>query len=381
MLRQPVPQSLHDGDGGGIVGLGHPHRREAPREPRIGLDVPAPLAPPAGGKEAHRSLREHRPQRIDPSTRAGLHEHVQVVDEEHRVGAVEFAGDVLKALLQRSAHGRPGPDRRHVERPHRRAVQRLRSGLGPARDRAHQPERARTLSHARLPDDDRRVLGAPEQDGGRRAHRIAASHDGVEPPLPGELPDVVAEAGQIAGGGAIHRDWVLGRRLEPAARSRAGEARQGRHIHPSKPRERLDQPGPLIATARHGLEEAHGGDGLLPVLVERERPGVPQKRSERLGEGGAHVGRGRPRLHGDQPRKRGLDGRRIEAGAVKSAHQPRRDVSVADQGEKKPLDGDPAVRLARGVLGRVRERTSRIGVEVLVEVTQIHRRLPVRNLV
>ena len=55
-------------------------------------------------------------------------------------------------------------------------------------------------------------------------------------------------------------------------------------------------------------------------------------------------------------------------------------MPVADQGEKIPLDGDPAVRLARGVLGRVRERTSRIGVEVLVEVAQIHRRLPVEKL-
>ena len=286
----------------------------------------------------------------------------------------------LKALLQRSAHGRPGPDRRHVERPHRRAVQRLRSGLGPARDRAHQPERARTLSHARLPDDDRRVLGAPEQDGGRRAHRIAAPHDGVESPLPGQLPDVVAEAGQIAGGGAILRDRVLGRRLEPAARGGTSEARQGCHIDPGESREHFDEPGPLVATARHGLEEAYGGDGLLSVFVVRERPGVAQKRSEGLRECGAHVGRGRLRLHRDQPGERGLDGRRIEAGAVKSAHQARRDVPVADQGEKIPLDGDSAVRLARGVLGRVRERTSRIGVEVLVEVTQIHRRLPYERL-
>ena len=207
-----------------------------------------------------------------------------------------------------------------------------------------------------------------------------APHDGIEAPLPGQLADVVAEAGQIARGGGILRDRVLGRRLEPAARGRAGEARQGRHIHPGETRERLDEPGPLIAATRHGLEEAHGSDGLLSVLVERERPGVPQQRSERLGEGGPHVGRGRFRLHRDQPGERGLDGRGVEARAVEGAHQPGRDMPVADQAEKIPLDGDPAVRLARGVLGRVRERTSRIGIEVLVEVSQIHRRLPVEKL-
>ena len=190
------------------------------------------------------------------------------------------------------------------------------------------------------------------------AARIGSRHPttGSRPPVAGKLRDVVAEAGEVAGGGGVIRDRIFGATVpardavpsgrssqglpHPLGRSPGAPRRAGAIDRRDAPRSRRSAPGVTDSSPYSSYESAQAS-----------------RRSDRSDsvKAGRISGRGRLRLHRirDRRARSRRPVRRGRRARVRSC-QAGRDVPVTDQGEEIPLDGDPAVRLACRVLGRAR---------------------------
>ena len=160
-----LAQAAQDRDRVGHGGLAHEHRREAPLERGVLLDVLAVLVERGRADRAQLTAGEHGLEqvgRVDRALRrARADDRVQLVDEEDdaAVGRGDLLEHGLEALLELAAVLRAGQQRPQVERPDAAALEAL--GHVARDDALRQALDNRRLANARLPDQDRVVLGAP----------------------------------------------------------------------------------------------------------------------------------------------------------------------------------------------------------------------------
>ena len=148
--------------------------------------------------------------------RAGAHQRVQLVDEQHDVAAgLDLLQHLLEALLEVTAVARTGDERAEVERVDLLALERLGhlaldDVLGEALDDGG-------LADAGLADQHRVVLGAAGQHLHDPLDLLLAPDDGVELALARELGEVATELVEHHGALAAALALAAGRGLALAA--------------------------------------------------------------------------------------------------------------------------------------------------------------------
>ena len=178
-----------------IVGWLDQHRLKAPLEGRIFFDVLTVLV--KGGRADHMQLaaRQHRLEHIagvhGALGRAGAHHGMQLVDEQHHVGALgDFLEHRFEPLLELAAILRARHQRAHVERHNMSVAQRL--GHVAAHDALGQALDDGGLADAGLADQHRVILGAPAQDLDHAADLFVAADHRIELAAAGQLGQVAA---------------------------------------------------------------------------------------------------------------------------------------------------------------------------------------------
>ena len=187
-------QAAQDRDRGLDRRLVDEHLLEAALERGVLLDVLAVLVERRRADAVQLAAGERRLQHVAGVDRAlglaGADHRVQLVDEDDGLAGV--GGDVLQhglqALLELAAVLGAGEQRRHVERQHALALQRLRHLA--VDDALREPFDDRRLADARLADQHRIVLGAPLQDLDRAPDLVVAADHRVELAFAGALGEV-----------------------------------------------------------------------------------------------------------------------------------------------------------------------------------------------
>ena len=170
------------------------HLLEAALERRVLLDVLAVFVERRRADAVQLAARERGLQHVAGVDRAfglaGADHGVQLVDEDD--GLARVGGDVLQhrlqPLLELAAVLGAGEQRRHVERQHALALERLRHLA--VDDALREALDDRGLAHAGLADQHRVVLGAPLQDLDHAADLVVAADHRVELALAGALGEV-----------------------------------------------------------------------------------------------------------------------------------------------------------------------------------------------
>ena len=331
--------------------LAHEHRREAPLERRVLLDVLAVLVERRRADRAQLAAREHRLEQVGGVDRAlggaGADDRVQLVDEEDdaAVGRGDLLEHGLEALLELAAVLRAGQQRAEVERPDAAALEALGhvardDALGEALD-------DRRLADAGLADQDRVVLGAPREHLHRAAHLVVAPDHGVELAALGDRGEVAAEARERVV--ALLGVLVVG--ALGAAQLLGGLEQRG-------------APGAAAAEAVGQREQqVLDGDELVAQLARLLAGAV-----ERLAERERGLLRGRRAARARQLRERALGVRAhgLAVGAGAAQQHRGRGVGLGREREQQVLGGDLGVAVDTGELGRSRERLPRPDRELIV---------------
>ena len=199
-----VAQALQDLDGERHVRLLHLDGLEPALEGGVLLQVLAVLVDGGGTDGLQLAPGQHRLEDrggVDGAFgRAGTHQGVELVDEQHDVAAgADLLQDLLEALLEIAAVAAAGDEGAEVERVELLAGQRLgdlvgHDPLGEALDDGR-------LAHAGLTDEDRVVLGAPGQHLHDPFDLLLAPDDRVELVVPGQRGEVAAELVEHGGTG------------------------------------------------------------------------------------------------------------------------------------------------------------------------------------
>ena len=237
------------------------HLLEPALERRVLLDVLAVFVERGRADAVELAPRQRGLQHVAGVDRAlGLaraDHRVQLVDEDDRLAGIgrDVLEDGLQALLEFAAVLGAGEQRRHVERQHALALQRLRHFA--VDDALREAFDDRGLAHAGLADQHRVVLGAPLQDLDRPPDLVVAADHGVELAFAGALGEVDRVLLQrlalafgflrVDAGAAAHR---LDRRLERLA----GEAGV------------LQQPAGVALVVGGGQQEKLARDELVAAL-------------------------------------------------------------------------------------------------------------------
>ena len=177
-------QAAQDSDGRLDRGLVDQHLLEAPLERGVLLDVLAVLVERGRAHAVQLAASQRGLQHVAGVDRAfglaGTDHRVELVDEDDRLAGVrrDVLEHGLQALFELAAILGAGEERRHVERQHALALERLghlavHDALGEALD-------DRSLAHTGLADQHRVVLGPALQDLDRAANLVVAADDGVE---------------------------------------------------------------------------------------------------------------------------------------------------------------------------------------------------------
>ena len=208
-----VAQALQDLDGVGDGRLLHLDRLEAPLEGGVLLEVLAVLVEGGGADRLQLAPSQHRLEDgggVDGTLgRAGAHQGVQLVDEQHDVATgADLLQDLLQALLEVAAVAAPGHQGAEVEGVELLALQRLGHVVG--HDPLGQALDDGGLADAGLADEDGVVLGAARQHLHHPLDLLLAADDRVELALAGELGQVAAE--------------LVEHRANPRASPRPGDA-------------------------------------------------------------------------------------------------------------------------------------------------------------
>ena len=191
-----VAQAAQDLLGLLLAGLVHLDLLEAALQRGVALEVLAVLVERGRADGLQLAAREGRLQDGGGVDRAlggaRADEIVELVDEQDDVAALgDLLHHLLQALLELAAVLRAGDEGREVERVDLLVAQQLRHLV--ARDALGEALDDGRLAHARLPDQDRVVLGAPREDLHDPLDLGRPAHDGVELALGGELGEVAAE--------------------------------------------------------------------------------------------------------------------------------------------------------------------------------------------
>ena len=236
-----------------IVGLLNPHRSDPPCEPRIRLDVTAPLAPAAGPDDPHRAIAQHAAKRVSALALVREQE-VDVVDIEKHPRVLDLSDDGLETFFQGTADHRPGPKRGDIQRPYRRVVQNGRHGCSAVGQSVDEPDRARRFSDARFADHDDRVLSPPQQDGRHRLDLRPEADHRIEAPTARNRDHVPAIAGEL-------RVLPVGRRNDGCGVSRTGGSARARaryretgEIQTIQPRQHGHEAWPHVSSPYDRLE-------------------------------------------------------------------------------------------------------------------------------
>ena len=193
----PRPEGFEHEDGVLLRRLLHPHGVEAALQGRVLFDVLPVLV--GGGRAYDLQLSAsqgglHHVGGVNGTLgAASANDGVNLVDEEddRAPGGHDLVHDRLEPLLELAAELGAGDQARHVEPQDPLVLEGVRhasrgDGLGEALD-------DRRLADASLAQQHRVVLGAARERLDRLTHHALAGHDGVEPPLAGELRQVPAE--------------------------------------------------------------------------------------------------------------------------------------------------------------------------------------------
>ncbi len=178
-----VAQALQDLDGVRHRGLLHLDGLEAALEGGVLFEVLAVLVERGGADGLQLAARQHRLEDrggVDGALgRAGAHQGVQLVDEQHDVAArADLLEHLLQALLEVAAVPAPGHQRTEVEGVELLALERLGHVVG--HDALGQALDDGGLAHAGLADEHRVVLGAAAQDLHDPLDLLLAPDDGIE---------------------------------------------------------------------------------------------------------------------------------------------------------------------------------------------------------
>ncbi len=191
-------QPSQDGDGVLDRRRGHEYLLEPTLEGGVLLDVLAVLVEGGGADHAQLAAGQHGLDHVagvhGPLGAAGPHDGVELVDEgDHfALGVGDLLQDRLQALLELAAVLGPGHHRPHVQGDDPLPLQPL--GDVPLDDAGGQALDDGRLSHARLADEHRVVLGAPGQHLDDPADLLVAPDDRVDLSLAGRLGQVPAVA-------------------------------------------------------------------------------------------------------------------------------------------------------------------------------------------
>ena len=291
---------------------------------------------------------------------AGADHRVQLVDEDDRLAGV--GGDVLQhglqALLELAAVFGAGEKRRHVERQHALALQRLRHLA--VDDALREPLDDRGLAHARLADQHRVVLGAPLQDLDRPPDLVVPPDHGVELAVAGAFGEV---------------DRVLLQRLALALgllRVHAAAATDGLDRALQR---LLREPGILEQAARlafvvgEGQQEELARDELVAALARllvREIEEVPEV-ARNLDFSALALDLGQP---ADGAPERTLELGHGDAGARQERRRPA--VVLLEHGGEQMLRLDEAVVVGERLALRLGERLLEFGGQLV----ETHRESP-----
>ena len=190
-----VAQASEDPDGLLDAGLVDGHRLEAALQGGVLLDL-AVLVQGGGPDGLELTAGQHGLEDgggVDGALGgAGTDEGVDLVDEQDDVAAgAHLLEDLLEALLEVAAVARAGHERAHVQGVELLVAQ----GLGDVAvdDGLAQALDDGGLAHARLPDEDGVVLGAPGEDLHDPLHLLFAADDRVQLALAGGGGEVAAE--------------------------------------------------------------------------------------------------------------------------------------------------------------------------------------------
>ena len=174
--------------------LFHVDRLEAPLERRVLLDVLLVLVEGRRADGPQLPARERRLEHVGgvhgPLGGAGADERVQLVDEEddRPLRLLDLLEDGLQAVLELAPVFRPGDHRAQVERDDALVLQPF--GHVAHVDAAREPLDDGGLAHARIPDEDRVVLGAPGEDLDHAADLLVPADDRVDLAAPREVRQV-----------------------------------------------------------------------------------------------------------------------------------------------------------------------------------------------
>jgi hypothetical protein len=174
-------QAAQDGDGGFHAGLAHDDLLEAALQRGVLLDVLAVFVQRGGAHAVQLAARQRGLEHVAGVHRAfglaGADHGVQFVDEDDGLAFVlgQFVQHGLQALLEFAAELGAGQQRRHVERQHALALERLGHFAGD--DALRQAFDDGGLADAGLADQHRVVLGAALQHlDGAADFLVAADH-------------------------------------------------------------------------------------------------------------------------------------------------------------------------------------------------------------
>ena len=199
-------QALQDFNGLGDGRLMHLDRLESAFQRRVLLDVLAVLVGGGGADGLQLATGQHRLQHIGGTQcavgRAGTHDGVDLVDEQHDVAAgLDFLQDLLQTLLEITTVTGTGHHGTKIQRVDLLAFQGLRhitglNLLGQSFDHSG-------LAHARLADQHRVVLGAAGEHDHNALNLVSTADDRIQLALGGFGGQVAAELVENGGTGLV----------------------------------------------------------------------------------------------------------------------------------------------------------------------------------
>ena len=197
---EPRPQAVEDPPRLLDRRLRHVHGAEAARERLVFLDELLVLARRRRADDAHLAARQHRLEDVGGIRRraergARADHRVHLVDEQDQVRPLlDFADDVLDAVLEHAAQHGAGDHRVHLQVDELAVAQPQRHALGLELDAAREPFGDRRLPDAGLAEEQHRIGAlAMAQDLEHLVHLEVAAEDRRNPILPGELIQVGGE--------------------------------------------------------------------------------------------------------------------------------------------------------------------------------------------
>ena len=199
-------QALQDLDGLGDGRLVHLNRLETAFQSRVLLDVLAVLVGGGGTNGLELATGQHRLQHVGGTqravSRAGAHDGVNLVDEQHDVAtSLDFLQHLLQALLEITTVAGAGHHGTEVQRVDLLALQGFRHVAG--LDLLGQAFDHSGLAHAGLADQHRVVLGAAGKHDHNALNLVGTADDRVQLAFSGFGGQVAAELIEDGGTGLV----------------------------------------------------------------------------------------------------------------------------------------------------------------------------------